>query len=153
MSTAASIANAAADAVNNALKVGSPSKVMIDSGEYTGDGFAIGMKNRVPDIRIAAQAMTRPVIDESQRMRAMDVPVNYRSGIIPETVDRFSGNESSTTNNEDFSNTKITYSPTFVFQGGTPDEDTVVRANKRGQDDFEKRMEEWIRKHKRISFA
>ena len=110
------------------------------------------MENRTSDIRAAAMAMTQPVQEESQRMRDLNAPVNYRSGVIGDAIDGFSGG-GNTTNNTDSSSVKITYSPTIIFQGGTPDEDTINRANRSSQDEFEKRMNEWIRKNKRINFA
>lgn len=153
MATASSIANAAAQAVNSALKIHSPSDVTTDSGEYTGEGLALGMKNRTADIRTAAEAMTEPVQEETQRMRDMSAPDNYRSGVIGETVDSLSGQGGQTTNNTDASSLQITYSPQIIFQGAAPDEDTIVRANKTSQEEFEKMMNEWMRKNKRVSFA
>ena len=83
----------------------------------------------------------------------MSAPRNYRSGIIGETVDNLAGNTNNTTNNTDSSSLQISYSPQIIFQGGTPDEDTITRANKTSQDEFEKMMNEWMRKNKRVSFA
>lgn len=48
---AANIGNGIADKVKSILKLGSPSKVMINMGENTGEGFAIGLKNSMSRIR------------------------------------------------------------------------------------------------------
>lgn len=153
MSTASSIANAAAQAVNSALQIHSPSKLMIESGQYTGEGLAVGMENRTSDVRTAAQAMTQPVQEEGQQMRNMAAPTDFRSGIIGDTVDSLTGGTNNTTNNTDTSSVQITYSPNYTFTGGTPDEETLVSANKTSQEEFEKMMNEWMRKNKRVSFA
>lgn len=153
MSTASSIANAAAQAVNSALKIHSPSKVTTDSGEFTGEGLVVGMQNRTSDIRTAAQAMTQPVLDESQQMRDMTAPTDYRSGIIGDTVDSMTGGVNNTTNNNDSANINIEYNPVFQFSGPAPDEETLTNATKMSQDEFEKMMNEWVRKNKRVSFA
>lgn len=42
---ARALANAAINTVNNTLRIKSPSRVMMQSGEYTGEGFAIGINN------------------------------------------------------------------------------------------------------------
>lgn len=153
MATASSIASAAASAINSSLKIHSPSEVTTDSGEYAGEGLVVGMKNRVSDIRMAAQAMTQPVLDQSQQMRDMTTPTDYRSGVIGETVDSLSGGTTNNTNNTDSSSYEIHYNPQFVFNGDAPDEETITNATRMSQEEFEKRMNEWMRKNRRTSFA
>lgn len=150
--TASKIAGDAADAVNKALDVGSPSRLMIRTGEYTGEGLAIGMQNRSADVRMAAQSMTRPVQEESQKMRDMNTPGDYRTSVIDETINGSAGG-GNTTNNTDSSSMQINYNPTIVIEGDNVDEDMVKRANKASLDEFEKLMKEWMRKNKRIKFA
>lgn len=58
ISTANSIASAISRTIDKALDINSPSKVMIQKGEYTGGGFAIGMKNSVPDVTAAADQIS-----------------------------------------------------------------------------------------------
>lgn len=64
MATASNIASAAASSINSALKIHSPSRVTTDSGEYTGQGLALGMKNSLPEIRKSADTMAEAAVPE-----------------------------------------------------------------------------------------
>lgn len=66
MATASSIASAAASSINNALKIHSPSRVTTDSGEYTGEGLAVGMKNSLPEIKKSAETMAEAAVPEKE---------------------------------------------------------------------------------------
>ena len=59
VSTAASIAAAIQKAFDVELKIHSPSKVMIDKGEDWGTGGIIGMRNMIPEAKVAAQDFAR----------------------------------------------------------------------------------------------
>lgn len=145
------IANTAANAVNSALQIHSPSQLMMESGQYTGEGLAIGMESRRGDVATAAQAMTQPVQDQSQQMRDMSAPMNNpRTGVIGETIEGVGGN---TTNNttQTASNT-FNFNPTYVIEGHA-DQEVIQQANKTSQADFEKMMNEWIRNNGRTAFA
>ena len=84
-STAASLAAAAADAVNAALKVSSPSKVMIQTGKYVDQGLAIGM---VQSQNTVANAATGTVMSAIQPMQEagetlLDVRENGYPDVTP----------------------------------------------------------------------
>ena len=51
ISTAREIAQAASNAINSSLRIASPSKVTIESGEYVGQGLAVGMENMIPTVK------------------------------------------------------------------------------------------------------
>lgn len=152
--TATRIANQAAQAVNNALQIHSPSQLMVESGQYTGEGLAIGMQNRTSDVQTAAMAMTQPIQDQSQQMRDMSAPqTESRSGVIGETIDNLAGgttNNNTTTNQT--SSPTFNFNPTYVIEGNA-DQETIQEANKMSQADFEKMMNEWMRTNKRVQFA
>lgn len=151
--TATRIAQSAAQAVNNALQIHSPSQLMVESGQYTGEGLAVGMQNRTSDVQTAAQAMTQPIQDQSQQMRSMNMPqTNMRSGVIGETIDSLSGGTTNNNTTTQTSNPTFNYSPTFVIEGNA-DRETLQEANKMSQAEFEKMMNEWQRKNQRVSFA
>lgn len=51
ISTAREIAQAASNAINSSLRIASPSRVTIESGEYVGQGLAVGMENMIPTVK------------------------------------------------------------------------------------------------------
>lgn len=58
INTANSIASAISRTIDNALDINSPSRVMIEKGEHTGGGFAIGMQNSIPEIKAATNEIS-----------------------------------------------------------------------------------------------
>lgn len=54
---AKSLGNAAIGSVKDALGIHSPSTVMIEAGQFTGEGFAQGMEATVPDVHDAAGSL------------------------------------------------------------------------------------------------
>jgi len=56
-----SVTSAITDKVRNILDIHSPSRVMMKMGEYTGDGFALGIKSTIGEISRQSQAMARAV--------------------------------------------------------------------------------------------
>ena len=126
---------------------------MIESGQYTGEGLAIGIENRTSDVQTAAQAMTQPVQEQSQQMRDMTAPrMESRSGVIGETIDNLSGGTTNNNTTNQTSNPTFNFNPTYVIEGNA-DQETIQEANKTSQEEFEKMMNEWMRKNKRVSFA
>lgn len=70
IATAASIAAEAAAAINTALKIKSPSRVTMASGEFAGEGLDIGMQNKYADVKktatglgTAVEAGTKPAMN------------------------------------------------------------------------------------------
>lgn len=100
--------------VKDALDIHSPSRVMMQLGEYTGEGFAIGIKNTIGEISRQSQAMASAVnpstsIDDikvstsnetqsiaSIRPQTIIVPVNLDGQVIAKIIapysDRIQGN-------------------------------------------------------------
>lgn len=154
---AQSIAQSAANAVNSALQIHSPSRLMIQSGQYTGEGMAIGMENMSGRVQNAANvALAQPVQDVSGNLMDLTAPeVPARSSVIGETIDRLSG----TGRKNGIADTDTTdTSPTFVFSptynlGNGISKDDVVDANKISMAEFDQMMRRWQKKNARISFA
>lgn len=67
---AKNIGNGIADKVKSILKLGSPSKVMIGMGEDTGEGFAIGMKNSMSEIKSLSKEMAVAAIPNGKKSAA-----------------------------------------------------------------------------------
>lgn len=145
------IASAAANAVNAALQVNSPSRLMVETGQYTGEGLALGMQNRTGDVQTAAQAMTQPVQDQSQQMRSMDVP-EPRSAIIGETLDSMSGGTTTNNNQTQTVSPTFNFNPTYVIEGNA-DQEVLQETNRMSQSEFERMANEWVRNNGRTAFA
>lgn len=82
---------------------------------------------------------------------AIPIDGSERSRSLYETTGRLLGASGSTTNNTSSSDTFV-YRPTIIIQGGA-DKGTVDRAVQAGNDDFEKRMDAWQQRRKRVSMA
>lgn len=151
--TASKIASQAAKAVNSVLKIHSPSRLMIESGQYTGEGFAIGMQNRTSDVQVAAEAMTQPIQTQGQQMRDMNAPqASFRSNVIGETIDNLSGVTTNNTTTNQALNPTFNFNPTYVIEGNA-DKEVLQDTAKISRTEFEKMMNEWLRQNKRVSFA
>lgn len=147
ISTAQSIASAAASAVNGALQVASPSRLMISTGEFTGEGLAIGMENSTRQVQMAAQQMTDPIRGQTM------TPEDTRSGILGETLGNLSGGSSQGGGNvQQTSSPTFNFSPTYVIEGNA-DQATLQEANSMSQREFEKMANEWVRQSGRTAFA
>ena len=71
--TAKNIANGIGEKIKSILKLGSPSKLMISYGEFTGEGLAIGIENSLKMIRSMADKMGKhaiPNIDVNHNAKA-----------------------------------------------------------------------------------
>jgi hypothetical protein len=146
IATAQSIASAAASAVNGALQIGSPSKLMINTGEFTGEGLAIGLENSTRQIQMAAQQMTDPI-------RGQGMGEDTRSGILGETLGSLGGSGSAGGNSvQQTSSPTFNFSPTYVIEGNA-DQATLQEANSMSQREFEKMANEWVRQSGRVAFA
>ena len=147
ISTAQSIASAAASAVNGALQVASPSRLMISTGEFTGEGLAIGMENSTRQVQMAAQQMTDPIRGQTM------TPEDTRSGILGETLGNLSGGSSQGGGAvQQTSSPTFNFSPTYVIEGNA-DQATLQEANSMSQREFEKMANEWVRQSGRTAFA
>lgn len=60
VNAAKDLANKAVSAAKNALGIHSPSKVMIEVGEYTGEGLEVGLKNTKSKISKVAASLVNP---------------------------------------------------------------------------------------------
>ena len=157
MAAASSIAASAAAAVNSALKIHSPSRVMIESGQFVGEGLARGMTATAGIVQKAAsQSMTQPVLDSSNEVRKIEAPATMqsRSSVIGETIGTLTGDrQQQGKNKQDEQQLIFVFSPTYHFEGEAPSKEDIVEANRMSQAEFEKLMKEWMKKHKRTSFA
>ena len=148
LAAAQEIALATAGSVNNALEVESPSRLLMRTGQYAGEGLAIGMQSQIPEVSRAAGAMAEPI----QGMGlGFDMP-EPRSGVIGETLDLMSAKQGTVTNNTQNSSPVFNFSPTYTIQGNA-DEKTVRDAGRMSQRDFERMANEWIRNMGRTAFA
>ena len=79
MATAQSIANSVKSTINSALQIHSPSRVLEESGEYTGEGFANGLMNLIDKVRANAQALADTTVKPfSVSGNADDIAVSGR---------------------------------------------------------------------------
>lgn len=157
MAAAASIASAAASAVNSALKIHSPSRVMVESGQYAGEGLAKGMTATAGIVQKAAsESMAQPVIDSSNEVRRIEAPetMQSRSSIIGETIGTLTGERKQQgKDRSDEDGPTFIFNPVYHFEGEAPSKEDIVEANRMSQAEFEKMMKEWLRKNKRTAFA
>lgn len=58
MQTASGIANSVKSTINGALQIHSPSRVMEESGEFTGEGLVVGIMKMIDRVKSAAQGLS-----------------------------------------------------------------------------------------------
>ena len=158
IATARSIASQAAAAVNSALQIHSPSRLMMKSGQYLDEGLAVGMQKNSGMVQTAAVAsLAKPVIDTGQAVQSIQMPetVTARSAVIGETVGTLAGSTSGNRGRqpEGDQGPTFVFSHTYHFEGEAPSKEDIVEANRMSQKEFEKMMKEYLRKNKRVSFA
>jgi phage-related protein len=89
VNAAANIAGQAMAAVRKALNLGSPSKVMRQYGEWTGEGFAIGMDNMEGLVHRTAGAMAEAALsvfsDKSMYQTGADAAIALSNGLKDNT--------------------------------------------------------------------
>ena len=161
IAAAQSVAAAAASAVNGALKIHSPSRVMMETGRYVDEGLIKGIEYRKDAVSAAATAnLANPVKETSNNLRGSSISVptitNQRSSIIGETIDAYTSDKKDSDNNQPGTADgipQIIYNPVYHFDGEAPSKEDIVEANRMSQSEFEKMMKEYIRKHGRIVFA
>lgn len=105
--------------------------------------------------KAASQSMAQPVLDSSNEVRKIEAPatVQSRSSVIGETIGTLTGDRQQGKSKQDEQPMKFVFSPTYHFEGEAPSKEDIVEANRMSQAEFEKLMKEWMKKHKRISFA
>lgn len=163
-SAARDVAQAAANSVNSALQIHSPSRLMDKSGQYVDEGFAGGMLKNAGKVETAAQAaMAQPIMDAAgmQKSAAKSV-LDIRAGVQQSRVhgalnemiasQTVNNNNNSTVNNNSQSSPAFVYSPTYQFNGNA-DKDNIKQADRDGQAEFERRMKAFMRKNGRTQFA
>jgi hypothetical protein len=77
---AASTASTIAETISNALNMGSPSKVMIQLGEWTGEGLQIGMERSLAGVTGAALSLANAPIHASSVTRLVNETRPVASG-------------------------------------------------------------------------
>lgn len=60
------VADSVKSTIKNALRINSPSKLMIQYGQWTSEGLAIGIENQIPKVVRAADAMASAAVPASQ---------------------------------------------------------------------------------------
>lgn len=164
---ARAVARQVSTAVNSTLKIHSPSKVLMQSGQYAGQGLALGIKATEPEVANAAgKYLARPTIaavggdagaadaGTVQRGQILQNAAGvYRSGAIGETIQNSTNNTvTNTTNNQTAQAPVVTFAPNITITGNATQED-VSQALRMSQKDFEKMMKEYLREKGRVSFA
>ena len=165
---ARSIANQVASAVNSALKIHSPSRVLMKSGHFAGEGLAEGLQQEQQNVaQAASRSLAAPILqlrrhaDRQLRSAAAhgvrqsrDTVGTYRSGAIGETIDNSTNNNSqnSTVYNQTGPAPVINFSPQVTINGNATAED-VREGIKMSQRDFEKMMDQYLRGKARVSFV
>lgn len=161
-SAARDVAQAAANSVNSALQIHSPSRLMDKSGQFVDEGFAGGMLKNAGKVKSAAQAaMAQPVMDTgkgvqgfsaAQSITDMQGSKNRVRGALEGLLSSSSTVNNSTVDNSSQSSPTFVYSPTYQING-TASGDDVVQADKQIRSEFEKLMKEFMRKNGRVQFA
>lgn len=64
LNKAQEIANGVKNKIKSALRIASPSKVMLQYGEWTGEGFAIGLERTIADIAAGAGLMAQAAVPD-----------------------------------------------------------------------------------------
>lgn len=145
---AKSVAQAAADSVNSALQIHSPSRVLVESGQYAGKGMAVGLESQKSNVAAAARsAISQPAQDAGAEARA------NRGSIIGNLVGSSSGGRGGAdAGGGQAAEYSFTYSPTYTIQGSASKDD-IEQADRDGQAEFERRMKAFLRKNGRTKFA
>ena len=161
-SAARDVAQAAANSVNNALQIHSPSRLMDKSGQFVGEGFAGGMLKNAGKVKSAARAaMAQPVIDTGKGVQGfsaaryiMDMQggKNRVRSALDGVLSSSSTVNNSTVDNSSQSSPTFVYSPTYQINGNASKND-IVQAGNISQAEFDKRMKEFMRKYGRVQFA
>ena len=84
ISAVSQVANAAINTFKNLLGIQSPSKVMMELGEFTGQGYAIGLESSMRNAVAIAKRMTGQIVtaaDITQTMRVSNMP-NIQQDIV-----------------------------------------------------------------------
>ena len=158
MAAARSVASAAASAVNSALKIHSPSRLMIETGQYADEGLIKGFEGKQEAVKAAAVAsMANPVKEANDEMRTLAVPQTeeQRTAVFREIAspdNQGSGNNKNDKQNEG-AVPQIIFNPVYHFEGDAPKKEDIVEANRMSQAEFDKMMKEWVRRNGRIKFA
>lgn len=134
IATAQRIARSISTAVNSALKIHSPSRVMMESGQNIDEGLALGMTQNQGTVQDAASGLATPV----------------QSGVLQSGITAPAMGAGATNSSE---SVNITYSPTLNFQGGTPSKDDIVEAEGISQREFNKMIDNYFRDRGRTAFA
>ena len=154
---ARNIANQVASTVNSALKIHSPSKVLMQSGQFAGMGLAEGLKNETGLVQnSASKYLAQPIAAQASQSAVLETPTfdqNASSSVIPDTVNRMSGGGTGTQKQQSTGGETFVFSPTYRFEGGTPSKEDMVQANKMSQEDFKKMMREYLRTEGRRAFT
>jgi hypothetical protein len=145
---AKSVAQAAADSVNSALQIHSPSRVLVESGQYAGKGMAVGLESQKSNVAAAARsAISQPAQDAGAEARA------NRGSIIGDLVGSSSGGRGGAdAGGGQAAEYSFTYSPTYTIQGSASKDD-IEQVDRDGQAEFERRMKAFLRKNGRTKFA
>ena len=126
------VAKSAADSVNTTLKIHSPSRLMMESGEYTGEGLALGMQSKLSSVQKAASSLTEPI-------------TGTRSSVFTEILSSPAGTGT------DGSYT-INFNPTYVIEGNT-DKETLEQTSKLTLTELERMLSDINRRNRKVGFA
>ena len=156
MAAAASVASAASAAVNSTLKIHSPSRVMVESGKFTGQGLVIGMQDMRGAIQAEAQrSLAVPIQDAvAPEAKSLEMPIFNKSSVIKETIQNFTGEKSNgLKEGSKESSPTFVFSPTYQFNGDAPNKKDIQDANRMSQREFEKLMKEYLNNKGRVAFG
>lgn len=90
MATARSMANSIRSEINSALDIHSPSRVMEESGEYTGEGLIVGISNMINRVKDAARGLGDSVIEPFATQATSQGSINP-SGMVSTPTTRTEG--------------------------------------------------------------
>jgi len=77
-----SVVSTVTSGIKKALKIESPSKVMEEMGEYTAEGFAVGIKGSLKEVERQTSAMARIPAEASTPTAAASSSVVTHTGVL-----------------------------------------------------------------------
>lgn len=73
------VANNVTDGIKDALDIHSPSRVMKELGKFTGEGFQIGIQDKIPEITHAVNGMTTAAVTPQEQPEPQGLAPTYNN--------------------------------------------------------------------------
>src|SRR5699024_11276288 len=101
MATARGIANSVSRTIKKSLKVKSPSRVLMEVGEWTGKGLEVGLRNSIGRIERESERMARAAVPD------VDLAYDSSGGVYGNLSSAVRGSVDVNNNDEDRKSTRM----------------------------------------------